>query len=162
MILKLYIIHYFHFNIFRHHRGKHICKTSHQNRHLVSYWLRDMMYVHRKAFRNILFSLLCGVMHTTESDSAGWSTFHTKESDSMVWCTPRSLTPKDDAQHRVWLHGGMRRNRKRIKKYFSLFVRGPDGFGSWKNRGQKSCDTHPVIKHAKTLSFCAWFSWIAF
>ena len=70
--------------------------------------------------------------------------------DSAVWRTPRSWTPLYDAHHRVWLHGGMHtaesdftvgctlwsflknqiswRNRNWIRKYFSLFIRGPDGF----------------------------------
>ena len=50
---------------------------------------------------------LCGVMHTTEIDFE-------------VVCTPWSfLTIRIS-----------RRNRKRNRKYFSLFVRSPDGFES--------------------------------
>ena len=53
---------------------------------------------------------LCGVMHTAESDSA-------------VGCTPRSFLKIQI----FW------RNQNRIRKYLSLFIRGPDGFKSWKN-----------------------------
>ena len=35
-------------------------------------------------------------------------------------------------------------NRNWIRKYFSLFIRGPDGFESWKNRGRKSRGTLPL------------------
>ena len=35
------------------------------------------------------------------------------------------------------------RNQKRIWKYSSLFISGPGGFKSWKNRGKKSRDTLP-------------------
>ena len=37
-----------------------------------------------------------------------------------------------------------RRNRNRIIKYFSLFIRGLYGFKSLKNGGKKSCDTLPL------------------
>ena len=39
-----------------------------------------------------------------------------------------------------------RRNQNRIRKYFSLFIRGPYGFESWtKNGCQKSRDTLPLM-----------------
>ena len=68
-----------------------------------------------------------------------------RELDSTVWCTPRSLTPRGDAHCRVRLRSLIdtlgiflkirisQRNQNRIRKYFSLFIRGPDGFESWKN-----------------------------
>ena len=98
---------------------------------------------------------LCGVMHTAELDS-------------LMGCTPRSLTPRCDAHLVVWLRGMMhtaesdsrvgctpwrfffnlnisQRNRNRIRKYFSLFIRGPDRFESWKKTGgRKSRDTLPL------------------
>ena len=63
--------------------------------------------------------------------------------DSAVWCTPWSLTPRSDAHCesdstvwctpwsflKIWIS---RRNWNRIRKYFSLFIRGPDGFKSGK------------------------------
>ena len=59
-------------------------------------------------------------------------TIHTTESDSAIQYTPRSLG--------VWISHWNRNQRK----YFMLFIRGPDGFKSWKNRGRKSRDTLPV------------------
>ena len=60
---------------------------------------------------------------------------HTAELDSVVWCTPRSFL-------KIWIS---RRNQNWIRKYFSLFIRGLDGFESWKkNWGQKSWDTLPL------------------
>ena len=38
----------------------------------------------------------------------------------------------------------MIRNRNQIRKYFTLFIRGPDAFESWKNGGRKSRDTLPL------------------
>ena len=35
-------------------------------------------------------------------------------------------------------------NRNGIRKYFSLFIRGPDGSESWKNKGQKCIDVPSV------------------
>ena len=52
---------------------------------------------------------LCGMMHTAESDS-------------VVGCTQPSFL-------KIWIS---QRNGNRIWKYFSLFIRGPDGFESWK------------------------------
>ena len=65
---------------------------------------------------------------------------HTAESDSAVWCTPWSLTLQRAAHHRVWLQGEMPaaeifknfRNRHWIRKYFSQFISGLDGFEAWK------------------------------
>ena len=69
--------------------------------------------------------------------------------DSAVWCTLRRLTPRWDAHCGDWLRGGMHTiefiknsnlsaQLKRIRKYLSLFFRGPDGCESWKiNRGKK-------------------------
>ena len=59
---------------------------------------------------------------------------HTAELDSAVWCTPQSYLKIRISQ---W-------NWNRIRKYFSLYIRGLDGFESWKNGGRKSCDTLPV------------------
>ena len=86
--------------------------------------------------------------------------------DSVVWCTLRSLTPPCYAHCRVWLHGMLytaerdsavvskpqsflklwisQQNCNRIRKYFSLFIMGLDGFESWKNGGQKSRDLLPL------------------
>ena len=45
-----------------------------------------------------------------------------------------------------------RRNQNWIRKYFSLFIRGPDGFESWKKTGgRKSCDTLPLTLQSRTL-----------
>ena len=74
--------------------------------------------------------------------------------DSAVWCTPRSLTAVWYTPRRflkIWIS---LRNRKKIRKWFSLFVRGPDGFKSWKNRAQKSRDTHPLCWSLLKLNAC--------
>ena len=63
---------------------------------------------------------------------------HTAEHDSAIWCNPRSLR-LSFLKIRI-----SRRNRNRIRKYISLFIRGLDGFESWKNVGWKSCDTLPL------------------
>ena len=99
-------------------------------------------------------------MHTAELDSAVWCTLqslmrnwghltpwcdvhrgawlsdmmHTEVLDSAVWCTPRSFL-------RIRIY---QRNRNRIRKYFSMFIRGLDGFKSWKNGAQKSRNTLPL------------------
>ena len=63
--------------------------------------------------------------------------------DSPVWCTPWSSTLWWDAHSGAWLRGMMHtasfikirislRNRNRIWKYLSLFIKGLDGFESWK------------------------------
>ena len=108
------------------------------------FWLRGVQFdytvwarnptlrwdAHRRVFYiDILFSWLCNAMHTAESDSA-------------VWCTLWRLTPHYDAHHRVSLKILLsQRNRKRIRKYFSPFIRDPGGFESEKSGGQKSRDT---------------------
>ena len=63
---------------------------------------------------------------------------HTAELDSMEWCTPGSLTQQYDA-HAQWCTPQSflkirisRQNRNRIRKFLTLFIRGPDGFESWK------------------------------
>ena len=85
-------------------------------------------------------------MHTAESNSEGWCR-----------CTPQSFL-------KIWIS---RRNRNRIRKYFSLFIRGPDGFESWKKTGGwKSRDTLAtcmLVKETKSfvyiqcLIFCFFF-----
>ena len=89
------------------------------------------------------------------------SVMHTAELDSAVWCTSQRLNPRYDAHCKffweiwvTWLCGVMHtaeldssegsspwsflkiriscRNRYRIRRYFTLFIRGPDGFESWK------------------------------
>ena len=77
-----------------------------------------------------------------------------REVNSAVWSALRSLIPGYDAPLGVWLHRVMhttesdfevgctlwsfkkiwisRRNQNWIRKYFSLFIRGLDGFESWK------------------------------
>ena len=51
---------------------------------------------------------------------------HTADSDSAVGCTPWSvLKIQISQQDRNW-----------IRKYFSLFIRGPEGFESWKKEGE--------------------------
>ena len=97
---------------------------------------------------------LCSEKNTAESDSVVWCTprsrlssgsflknfdhltlwcdahrgawlhggMHNAQLDSAVWCTPRSFL-------KIWIS---RQNRNRIKKYFSLFIKGLDGFESWK------------------------------
>ena len=89
-------------------------------------------------------------MHTAELDSAVWCTPSSFLKiriylDSAVWCTPRSLTPQWNAHRGVKLRVMMhtvesesagwctlrnflkirisQRNRNRIWKYFSLFIR---------------------------------------
>ena len=47
---------------------------------------------------------------------------HNAQLDSAVWCTPRSFL-------KIWIS---RQNRNRIQKYFSLFIKGLDGFESLK------------------------------
>ena len=81
---------------------------------------------------------LRSVMHTLESDSAVYT--HTAESDSTVGCTMRSF-------FKIWIS---RRNRNRIWKYFSLFIRAQMGLNHEKTGGQKSRDTLPF--RSNTLS----------
>ena len=72
----------------------------------------------------LILSLQCAVSSNVyDAHRRDWphAVMHTLEIDLAVWLTSR-------------------RNRKRIWKYGSLFVRGPDGFKSWKNWGKKSCD----------------------
>ena len=56
------------------------------------------------------------------------------------------MTPWCDAHHGVEIFELWDRSsqRNRNRKNFSLLIRGPDGFESWKNGGQKSCDTLPL------------------
>ena len=107
---------------------------------------------------------------------------HTGEIDSPVWCIPRSflyrfcvfLTPWVDAHCGDLLSSMMktaesdlamgytprrfykihinRRNQKELKKHFSLFVRCPDGFESWNNRGKRSSDTLPLKEESRIYS----------
>ena len=58
---------------------------------------------------------------------------HTAKLDSTVGCTLQSLTPQCNAHCRAFLKIQIsRQNPNWIRKYFSLFFRGPDGFKSWK------------------------------
>ena len=78
------------------------------------------------------------------------------ELDSAEGCTPRSLTLWYDAHLGAQLRSGMHtaelfknsnisaKSKNRIRKYFSPFIRGLDGFESWKSGCQKSCDTLPL------------------
>ena len=65
---------------------------------------------------------------------------HTAESDSAVWCTTRIFL-----QIRI-----SRRNHNRIRKYFTLCIRCPEGFESWKNGGRKSRDTFPLRPYSNS------------
>ena len=105
----------------------------------------------------------------------------TEESDSAVGCTPWSfwrtvhhLTPRCDAHCGAWLRGGMhtaesnstvgctlgsflkirisRQNRNRIRKYLSLFIRGPDGFESWTKQKVENLVTHSLYCNCKANS----------
>ena len=66
---------------------------------------------------------------------------HTAESDTAVWCASKNLTPRDDAQRRVWLH-----SRMHTTEFFFIRIsqRGPRWFWIIKNGGQKSHDTLPL------------------
>ena len=109
-------------------------------------------------------SWLCGMMHTTESDSAMGCTprsffrcfvfktsqcdahrgvwlrgmMHTAESDSAVGCTPRSFFKIRISQ----------RNLNGIRKYISLFIRGLDEFESWK-KWMSKISWHTPFKQCK-------------
>ena len=77
-------------------------------------------FIHESRVRKVFLALIktsgyCNSAYFT-------SMMHTAESDSAVGCTPRSFF-----KIRI-----SRRNRNRIRKYFSLFIRGLDGFESWK------------------------------
>ena len=105
----------------------------------------------RGVFQQSLITWLRGVLQTAELDSA-------------VCCTPRSLTPRCVANRGVfqqslitWLRRAVCntprsflkiriswQNRNRIRKYFSLFIRGPDWFESWKKLEVKNLMTHFV------------------
>ena len=65
---------------------------------------------------------------------------HTAESDSAVGCTPQSFL-------KIWIY---RQNRNRILKCFSLFIRGLNGFKSWKKSRSKIL-WHTPFKRKKVL-----------
>ena len=92
---------------------------------------------------------LCGGMHIAELlknfsslDSAVWCTLrawlhgmmHTAESESAVGCTPFSFLKIQIS----W------QNRYRIRKFFSLFIKGLDGFESWKKLEVKNLGIHSL------------------
>ena len=55
-----------------------------------------------------------------------------------------------------------RRNRNRIRIYFSLFIRGPDGFKSWRKKtgGWKYCETLPLTIVSEDIFYlCLCFFW---
>ena len=107
--------HQFHINIFRHHREIAFVKLR------TSYWL-------------------CG-------GCTPWS----------FWRIVHHLTPRCDAHRGAWLRGGMQvgctlqsflkiqiswRNGNLIRK--KLFIRGPDGFQSWKKLEVENLLTHSL------------------
>ena len=51
-----------------------------------------------------------------------------------------------------------------IQKYFSLLIRGLDGYESWKNRGRKSRDTHSFLMVWGLIRFSFYYykrvSWV--
>ena len=87
--------------------------------------------------------------------------------DSVLWCPPRSLTPRRDAHLRVGLRRMMhtaeldstvwckprsflkiqisRQNQHRLRKYFTLFIRGPDGFETGKKMEVENLVTHSFL-----------------
>ena len=76
------------------------------------------------------FEILCVVDSSEIWNNWLRGMMHTVEIDLAVWCTLRRLNPCWDARTRLsflntWIS---RRNQKRMPKYFSLFVRSPDGF----------------------------------
>ena len=107
------------------HHGAWLCGVMHTAELVsaVKNTLRSstqQWYTHSRVFQEILTIWLCGVMHTLELDSA-------------VGCTLQSFLKI----------GIFRQNWNRIWKYFSLLVRGLNGFMN-KNGGYKSCDTNPL------------------
>ena len=63
----------------------------------------------------------------------------TAEIISVVCNTSKPNFPQKSLCHLI-----SQRNRNRIRKYVSLFIRAPNGVESWKNGGRKSCDTLPL------------------
>ena len=121
----------------------------------------------RSIFRNFVFmTLLC------DAPCGVWphGMMHTVESGSAVLCTPRSLTPWYDAHCGVWLCSLMhttesdsvvwctpwiflkirisRQNWNRIRKYFPLFIKGPDGFESCR-KWRSQISLHTPVKETK-------------
>ena len=75
---------------------------------------------------------------------------------------PKFFTPQCHAHRGVeffklcnWIS---RRNRNRIRKYFTLFIRGPDGFESWKKWQSKISWTLP-LKYWEILTYCCCVTW---
>ena len=67
---------------------------------------------------------LCGRMHTAE----------------MISAVCNCMIPQRPLRDRM-----SRRNRNGIWKYFSLFIRGPDGFESWKKLEVENLATHSLL-----------------
>ena len=108
-----------HSNILRHHREITILKLTIKTDTLKFFTLGwDALCTLHSFFRYFVFMTLRCDVH-----QGVWlrGKMHTAESNSAVWCTPWSfLTIRIS-----W------RNQNRIRKYFTLFIRGPDGIESW-------------------------------
>ena len=96
------------------------------------FWLRGVQFDSAVWCKPHQGAWLHGMMHTAERDSA-------------LWCTPWRLTSQYDAHCTPQSYLKIiisRRNRKRIRNYFSLFIAGTQlGSTHEKNRGKNSCDT---------------------
>ena len=70
---------------------------------------------------------------------------------SIIWWFT-ILTPRCHAHHGVRIFPLYDqiclRNRNRIRIKYSVFIRSPNGFESWKNGGRKSRDTLPLSPYA--------------
>ena len=147
-------------------------------RFLTSSFFHDSNSSRFRFHRDIwIFKKLCSVHPIAESDSVVCiiprsqtprcaahrgvklrGVHSTAESSSVVCITPRSQTA----------HRGVkiercdqisRRNRNRIQKYFSLLIRGPDGFESWKKNWRLKISWHTPFKNMqkrfhKLFCFC--------
>ena len=113
-------------------------KTSDTKIHLVKYWLRSVMYT-MEPYSMVGCKPWCfwDILFSWLS-----SVMHTVESDSTVWCTLWSF-------FNIW-----------IRKYFSLFIRGPDGFEAWKKGGQNLVTHSLQTPRWKVPIMCESTSWL--
>ena len=103
---------------------------------------------HRRVKSEIFLNLWFLLKGPSGEILLGGNTFIMKE---KIWRTffwfarPKIMTPWSHAHRGVEFFELFdqisQQNRNRIRKYFSLFIRGTDRFESWKNGAQKSRDT---------------------
>ena len=85
---------------------------------------------------------LSGVHHTAESNCRPWN------QNINFACHAHRVVTIFTLYDRI-----SHRNRNRVRKYFSLFIRGPDGFESWKKLEVENLVTHTSFKGTVQLNF---------